>query len=291
VRLRVEVPATVANLGPGFDAFGLAVGVANVVELDTDADAVTVSVAGEGAGELPEDGTNLVVRSMAHLARESGGRLPAFALRCENGIPLARGLGSSASAMVAGLVLADRLLGTGLGSERLLGVAADLEGHADNVAAALYGGATVAYLSSGGWRAVPLPVDPGLRPVLLLPEGERIATEDARRVLPRAVPRTGATFNAARAAMLVLALGGRRDLLVEALQDRLHQDARLRLAPGAQRVFANLQYAGVPVCVAGSGPGLLAFDEPGREVPDPGPSWRTVRTSVRARGASITEAP
>src|SRR3954454_15151533 len=127
MRLRVEVPATVANLGPGFDAFGLAVDLVNVVELDTQAEP-RLHVEGEGLGELPQDGTNLVVRSMAMLAVETGRKLPPFELRCVNRIPLARGLGSSASAIVAGLLLADRLLATDLPMDRLLTLAADVEG-------------------------------------------------------------------------------------------------------------------------------------------------------------------
>src|SRR5689334_5098605 len=171
MRLRLEVPATVANLGPGFDCFGLAVGLSNTCTVDTEAESRVV-VEGEGAGELPEDGSNLVVRAMAMLAVEAGRRLPSFVLRCRNEIPLARGLGSSASALVAGLVLADRLLGTDVGFERLLQLAADAEGHADNVAPALLGGATLAYLSADGWRAERLEVADGLRPVLLIPEHE-----------------------------------------------------------------------------------------------------------------------
>jgi homoserine kinase len=288
MRLSVEVPATVANLGPGFDCLGLAVDLSNAFTIDTDAPSA-VHVDGEGAGELPEDGSNLVVRSMAMLAVETGRKLPSFELRCENRIPLTRGLGSSASALVAGLLMADRLLGTDIGFDRLLAMAADAEGHADNVAPAFLGGATLAYLSDDGWRAEHLAVDPALRPVLLIPEHERIPTEDARRVLPREVPRTAATFNAARTALVVLALAGRPDLLRDALEDRLHQDARLRLAPGAQRVFQDLKTARVPVCVAGSGPTLLVFDQGDGAVAELAPSWRVIPTVVRTNGAEVVE--
>jgi homoserine kinase len=288
VRLAVEVPATVANLGPGFDSFGLAVDLVNTATVDTEAPPL-LHVSGEGLGELPQDGTNLVVRAMALVAVETGRKLPPFELRCENRIPLARGLGSSASAIVAGVVLADRLLETDLGLDRLLTLAADAEGHADNVAAGLLGGASIAYLSSDGWRAQPFHVDEALRPVLLIPEHERISTDEARRVLPREVPRTAATFNAARTPLLLMALGGRPELLADAMDDRLHQEARLRLAPGAHRVFQDLKAEGVPVCVAGSGPTLLAFELEGGAMPDLGVSWRVVRTRVRAEGAVVTE--
>ncbi len=291
MKLTVRVPATVANLGPGFDSMALALDLVNAVHLDTDTDGVAaVTIQGEGAGELPGDHSNLIVRTMAFLAHEAGGRLPPFALRCSNTIPLERGLGSSAAAVVAGLLLADRLLGSALPDDRLLGLAVDLEGHADNVAAALRGGAVVAYLSSSGWKAEPLePSEPlgRLRPVLLIPEHERVATQEARRVLTPDVPRAAASFNVARAALLVTALTRRPELLPEALQDRLHQQARLRLAPASRALFADLEEAGVPVCVAGSGPTLLAFEGPGWTVPELGPGWRVLRVAVRAAGAEI----
>ncbi|MGH2696046.1 MAG: homoserine kinase, partial [Actinomycetota bacterium] len=166
--LVVGAPATVANLGPGFDSLALAVDLRNEVEADTDA-APAVTVEGEGAGELPEDASNLVFRAMAWLAREAGGSLPPFALRCRNRIPLERGLGSSAAAVVSGLVLADRLLGTALDPDRLLEVAVDIEGHPDNVAACLRGGAVVAYLSRSGWRAERVTPHPDLRLAVLIP--------------------------------------------------------------------------------------------------------------------------
>ena len=286
--LTATVPATVANLGPGFDCLGMAIDLTNEISVDLDAEPGVV-VEGEGRGELPEDASNLVFRSMAYLAREAGGSLPPFRLASRNRIPLQRGLGSSASAVVGGLLLADRLLGSGLSAERLLEVAVDLEGHADNVAACLIGGLTLAYLSDEGWRTVPLPAHPDLRPILVIPLEERVDTQDARRVLPTHVPRSDASFNLARAALLVVALSERPELLGDALQDRLHQAARLALAPSARALFAELRGAGTPVCVAGSGPTLVAFLEPGAALPDLGPGWRVVPTTPRAAGAAVSE--
>ena len=289
MKVTVGVPATVANLGPGFDAMALAVELVNTVELDTEGEP-GVSVQGEGAGELPEDHSNLIVRTMAALAAQAGGRLPALALRCSNAIPLERGLGSSASAVVAGLLLADRVLGARLSEGRLLELAVDLEGHADNVAAALRGGLIVAYLSSGGWRAEPLPPSDRLRPVLLIPEHERVSTQEARRVLTPELPRSAASFNVARAALLVKALTEMPELLPEALQDRLHQQARLRLAPASRALFADLAEAGIPACVAGSGPTLLAFEgDAWPPVPELGSTWRVLRIGIRPNGAQITQ--
>ena len=288
--LVVGAPATVANLGSGFDALALAVDLWNEVEADTDA-APAVTVEGEGAGELPEDASNLVFRAMAWLAREAGGSLPPFALRCRNRIPLERGLGSSAAAVVSGLVLADRLLGTALDPDRLLEVAVDIEGHPDNVAACLRGGAVVAYLSRSGWRAERLAPHPDLRLAVLIPEHERLPTADARRVLPREVSLADAAFNLGRAALAVLALTERPALLPEALEDRLHQQRRLPLVPGARALFEELRAAGLPVCVAGAGPALLAFESDGLIVPDLGPGWRVLRLQPAAAGADVRDEP
>jgi homoserine kinase len=289
MRLTASAPATVANLGPGFDCLALALDLRNEFVLETGV-GPAVQVEGEGSGgELPEDATNLVFRTMTYLAKEAGGSLPSFALRCANRIPLQRGLGSSASAVVGGLLLADRLLGTALPANRLLEVAVDLEGHPDNVAACLRGGLVVAWLSSEGWRAEALEPSVALRPVVLIPEDERVATADARRVLPRTVPFADAAFNLSRSALAVVALTSRPDLLAGALEDRLHQQARFPLMPAAQALFRELRHAGVPVCVAGSGPTLLAFETEGGEVWDLGPGWRMVRPGIDHAGCAVVE--
>lgn len=290
VKLRVRVPATVANLGPGFDSMALAVDVWNEVLLDTEGPP-GVTVEGEGAGELPEDASNLVMRSIAHLAGVGEGGLPPFTLACTNRIPLERGLGSSASAVVAGLLLADRLLGTDRARSRpdwLLRFAVELEGHADNVAAALYGGIVLAYQGAEEWQVEPLRPNESLRPVLLVPEGERISTAQARKSLPEQVPLQAAVFNTSRAALLVLALTLRPDRLGEALWDNLHQEHRLALAPRSHELFTSLRESGVPVCVAGSGPSLLAFETESVAVPDPGKGWRVIRTTITS-GAALSE--
>jgi homoserine kinase len=288
MRFTVRAPATAANLGPGFDTLALAVDLWNEVEIDLDG-SPAVEMSGQGAGELPKDASNLVFRSMTHLAREAGGSLPPFALRCTNRIPLERGLGSSAAAVVGGLVAADRVLGLGLEPDRLLEVAVDVEGHADNVAACLRGGLVIAYLSAEGWRAERLDPHGDLRPVLVIPEHDRTATADARRVLPRDVPLADAAFNAGRTALVVLALTQNLDALPVALEDRLHQPRRLRQTPGSRAVFEDLKAAGVPVCVAGAGPSLLAFETSDAPVPELGPSWRILRLQVARNGAGVRQ--
>jgi homoserine kinase len=288
VRASVRVPATAANLGPGFDCLALAMDLANVFTVDTEGEP-GIDVQGEGAAELPMDRTNLVFRTITYVAGEVGGSLPAFRLSCSNAIPLQRGLGSSASAVVGGLMLADRLLGSRLWPWRLLEVAVDLDGHADNVAGAMFGGLVVAYLSGQGWRAEALNPSEALRPVVLIPEAERIATDEARRVLPRSVSFGDAAFNASRTALALLALTEKTDLLGEALEDRLHQARRLDLAPGARALFQDLRNAGIPVCVAGSGPSLLAFEQEGRSVWDLGPGWRVLRPDIDRHGARFLD--
>ena len=290
MKLRVRVPATVANLGPGFDCLALAVDLWNEVTLDTEGQP-GVRIDGEGSGELPEDESNLVVRAMARLGSDRSEELPPVSISCVNHIPLERGLGSSASAVVAGLLLADRVLGQSVPRSdlrSLLRLAVELEGHADNVAAALYGGLVLAYGGSDGWDVESLTPDPALRPVMLVPSSERVSTVEARRSLPAEVALRAAVFNSSRAALLVVALTSRPHLLGEALREDIHQERRLALAPASHAVFRRLVDAGVPVCVAGSGPSLLAFESDRATVPHPGDGWRIIQTRI-ASGATFTD--
>jgi homoserine kinase len=288
MRITARAPATVANLGSGFDCLALAVDLSNEFTVDTQAEP-GVFVEGEEASDLPADATNLVFRTISYLAREAGGGLAPFRLESANRIPLQRGLGSSAAAVVGGLLLADRLLGTGFSADDFLEMAVDLEGHPDNVAACLRGGLALAYLSQDGWRAEIFQPHHSLRPAILVPVSERLATEDARRALPRAVPLADATFNLSRIVLAVLALTERPNLLPEALQDRLHQVYRLPLIPATRALLQDLKDEGFPVCVSGSGPALLAFEDDGRQVWDLGPGWRILRPGIERAGASVKD--
>jgi homoserine kinase len=279
--LTAVVPATSANLGPGFDCFGLALDLCNEVTIDPDAEP-GVTWEGEGTDELPTDGSDAVSVALAHAARMSGAPLPSLSLHGRNRIPLERGLGSSAAARVAGVVLADRLLGLTLEPEEVLELAGGLEGHPDNAAAAIAGGLTLAF----GDGVIRLDPHPDLRPVVLVPT-QRLSTIAAREALPDAVSRADAVYNASHAAAAVVALTSEPALLTQALHDRLHQDARLSLVPAVKAVFDALWADGIPVCVSGAGPSLLAFELEGRSVPDPGDGWTVLRPEVRARGAEI----
>jgi homoserine kinase len=285
MRLVARVPATSANLGPGFDSLALALDLCNDVTVDTDVEP-TVSWEGEGAEELPTDGTDMVTRAMQVVAADAGRALPPFALTGVNRIPIERGLGSSAAAAVAGAALASALLDLAEGSDRstAFSIASRLEGHADNAAAASLGGLTIAV---SGARPVRLDPHPDLRPVLLVPERLRLSTRSAREALPPNVPLSDAAFNAGRAAMVVVALTARPELLRTALEDRLHQDVRLGLVPEADQLRRRLRALDIPVCVSGAGPTLLAFGRDSRPVPDPGPGWYAVPVRPRPEGVEV----
>jgi homoserine kinase len=257
-RVHVRVPATSANLGPGFDALGLALALHNEVTA-TEARGVTVKIDGHGAGRFSTDGHNAVARGIRLAYEAAGHAFPGAAIACVNHIPPARGLGSSAAACVAGLVAGNALLGAPLSRETLLALATRAEGHPDNAAAALLGGLTVACSGPDGVRALALPVPPTLRWVVLIPDVTS-STADARAVLPASVPRADAVFNVQRVALLLAALqAGERDALRAALDDRLHQPYRLRLFPWMPDVVAAASRAGALGCVlSGAGPSLLA---------------------------------
>lgn len=282
MRVTVRVPATSANLGPGFDCFGLALDLCNEVTVDTDAEP-GISWEGEGADELPADGFDRISRTMAAVAVAAGRGLPPHSLGAQNSIPLERGLGSSAAAAVAGVLLADRLLGLGLGPDDILSSAVGVEGHPDNAAAALLGGLTIAT----GEAVVRLDVSDALEPVVLVPD-VRSSTSEARAALPDEVPLSDAVFNLQRTALAVVALTRHPEHLRLALDDRLHQERRLASFPTVRAMLDGLRDLGIPVCVSGAGPSLLAFESGGVQVPDPGEGWRLLRPGIRRPGAEVS---
>jgi len=287
VRVHVRVPATSANLGPGFDALGLALALYNDVEAH-EADGVTVAVQGEGAGQLSSGADNVVARGV-RLAFEAAGRpFKGVALRCTNRIPAARGLGSSAAAWVGGLVAGNALSGGSLTRDALLSLATRAEGHPDNVAAALLGGLTVSCTADdGAVTAVSLAVPEDLLWVVLVPTITS-STAEARAVLPPTVPRVDAIFNVQRVALLLAALQARRrDALPSALDDRLHQPYRRALFPWMPAVADAARRAGALGCVlSGAGPSLLAL-----VAGDGGGVARAMEAALRAAGIEGRAAP
>jgi homoserine kinase len=282
--VHVRVPATSANLGPGFDALGLALALYNEVEA-RESDGVTVQVEGQGAGRLATTGDNVVARGV-RLAYEAAGRpFKGVALRCVNRVPTSRGLGSSAAAWVGGLVAGNALCGGALSRDALLALATRAEGHPDNVAAALLGGLTVSCVAAGGAvTAVSLPVPPRITWVALIPETTS-STAEARAVLPPSVPRADAVFNVQRVALLLAALqSGRIDALGPALDDRLHQPYRLALFPWMPAVVEAARAAGALGCVlSGAGPALLAV-----VVGDGGGVGRAMEAALKIAGIAGT---
>jgi homoserine kinase len=260
--VRVRVPATSANLGPGFDALGLALTLYDdIVVRVTDEPGLAVDVAGMGAASVPRNARNLVVKAMYAAFARLGGRPRGLEVVCANRIPHGRGLGSSAAAIVGGVVAARALVAGG--SERMtndeaLALASELEGHPDNVAACLVGGLTVAWTDGDGGHAVRMPVSAQLAPVAFIP-GSSSSTKAARRMLPDEVPHSDATRNAGRAALLVAALGARPDLLMAATEDLLHQPYRAPAMPRTASLVADLRAAGIPAVVSGAGPTVLAL--------------------------------
>ncbi|MCP2260282.1 homoserine kinase [Streptoalloteichus tenebrarius] len=295
--VRVTVPASTANLGSGFDALGMALGLHDVVQVETTRKDVAVEVVGQGAGRVPRDARHLVVRAV-HAAWEALGVRPTgLALRCENAIPHSRGLGSSAAAAVAGVAAGFALAGADLAdpvhAERALQVAAELEGHADNAAASLLGGVVVAWAEGAeyrpAYRAVRLESHPELAPVVLVPE-EESSTATTRGLLPDQVPHGDAAFAAGRAALAVHALTSRPDLLLPATADRLHQDYREPAWPATARLVRALRAAGVPAAVSGAGPTVLAFPTGGALPPTVDTTGFTPRAlPVDLRGVRVED--
>ncbi|MEV0645552.1 homoserine kinase [Phytomonospora sp. NPDC050363] len=260
----VRVPATSANLGPGFDSLGLALALHDEVTAEVTGDGVVVEVRGEGEGNLPADETHLVARA-AFLAFDRIGARPAgLRLSCLNRIPHARGLGSSSAAIVAGISLAAALCpDAGFGLDARLRLAGEIEGHPDNVAPCLLGGFTIAWTDGDGSRAVRLEPAPGVAPVVYVPAGQGL-TAHARAALPGRVPHVDAAYNVGRAALLVHAITAAPELLLEATDDRIHQQYRSATMARSAALVAELRHQGVPAAISGAGPSVIAFgDAPG----------------------------
>jgi homoserine kinase len=259
--LRVRVPATSANLGPGYDSFGLALSLYDEIVIRVGEDGLDLDVAGEGADKVRRDARNLVIKAMYAAFDRLGGRPRGLEVRCLNRIPHGRGLGSSSAAIVGGLVAARALTvggDEGLDQERLLAVATEMEGHADNVAATVCGGFTMAWTDGGEVGVLTANPHPDILPVVFIPSTE-LKTTKARKALPDAVPHAEAATNSARAALLGRALTDRPDLLMTATEDFLHQEYRRPVMPGSMALVDQLRASGVPAVVSGAGPTVLAL--------------------------------
>lgn len=281
----VRSPASSANLGPGFDALGLALTLHDHITAAVVDSGVRVVVDGEGAGSVPLDADNLVVGAMRSAFYVMGVAAPGLRVTCRNAIPHGRGLGSSAAAIVGGIVLARGLVDHGverLDDKAVLQLAVDLEGHPDNVAAALLGGLTIAWMD--GSVAAAQRLDTGAEVTAFVPSNP-LSTEKARRLLPETIAHADGAFNAGRAALLVAALTGAPEHLMAATEDRIHQSYRAEEMPESYALMQQLRSDGVPALISGAGPTVLAFT---RGVADRAPAgWTVHELGVEPDGAHV----
>ena len=295
----VRVPATSANLGPGFDSLGLALSLHDTVRARVLASGLQVTVTGAGAGELERGEGHLVIRAMRAAFAVIGAQPPGIGISCGNEVPQGFGLGSSAAAIVSGVLAARALAGASgaaaLGDDAVLRLATELEGHPDNVAACLLGGLTISWSQDAGAQAARLTPLPALVPVLCVP-AVPLSTHIARKALPAEVPHADAAANSARAALLVAALTSRPDLLLAGTEDFLHQSYRAAAMPATAALIERLRDAGIAAVVSGAGPSVLALTlggtEPGRAevasiAEQAGPVWRVMPLGVDADGAVL----
>jgi homoserine kinase len=287
----VEVPATSANLGPGFDCLGVALELVDTLVGEIVTEGLEVVAEGEGAGEVPLDESHLVIRSM-HAAFDAMGVHPSgLRLSCTNRIPHSRGMGSSSAAIVGGIVLARGLVEDGprlLDDGAALLLANRIEGHPDNVAPALLGGFVISGQAGDDVWAQQSPVDPSISAVVFVPP-HGVRTEVARGLLPDTVAHADAAANSGRAALLVSALGGHPERLLRATEDFLHQRQREPAMPESLALVRVLRAQGIPAVVSGAGPTVLAFvtGDPEAVAGLGPPGWRTLRQVVGGRGAAV----
>ena len=255
----VSVPATSANLGPGFDSIGLALDIRDKITARVVDSGVTVRINGNGADSLPKDDSHLIAKVILDTAADLGSPISGLEIECTNEIPQGRGLGSSASAIIAGLVLARALTESDMTEEELLQRANVFEGHADNISACLLGGLTVAWWDQiDDVEAISLEVNRDIDAVIGVPNAE-LSTEKARGLLPAELPYGDAVFNASRTALLIAAMTTDPSLLLDATADRLHQDYRREAYPESMAIVDALRAAGIAGTISGAGPTVLAL--------------------------------
>ncbi|MCW2768823.1 MAG: homoserine kinase [Aeromicrobium sp.] len=281
----VRIPASSANLGPGFDALGLAVTLYDDVTAEVTTSGLDIHVTGEGQHGVPLDETHLVVEAMHAAFDLLGGRPEGLRLTCVNQIPHGRGLGSSSAAIVGGIVLARALVD---GGEALLDdasayqLAVDLEGHPDNVAAAFFGGLTIAWVDGAAAEVERLRTD--VQVTVFVPPSA-VSTKQARGLLPETVPHGDAAFNAGRAALLIAALTHAPHRLISATEDRIHQPYRAEAMPESYNLLRRLRVEGVPTIISGAGPTVLSF---ARGIADLAPAgWAVHELNVDQDGVRI----
>jgi len=298
----VEVPATTANLGPGFDTLGMALTIQDRLSATVvDTPGVVVDVHGVGESEVPTDETNLIARSMAHAFASKKIPMPGVHLEAHNVIPHGRGLGSSGAAIVSGVMAAKGLLEgiAEFSASELLALATDMEGHPDNIAPSLFGGLTIAWMTDEGPKHKKLSVHRGVSLVVAVPEDSSMSTQLARSLQPETVPHQDAIFNLSRSALLIAALIQSPELLFEATEDRLHQNYRASAMKDTDALLQSLRAKGYAAVVSGAGPSVLILcPDPGQRLDiaqvveaHPGGTWTSHMLTVDERGATVEEVP
>ena len=293
----VKVPATSANLGPGFDTLGLALALYDELTVTaTGKTGVTVDVIGVGKGEVPTDESNLVVRSIRHAFDHYGQAMPGLHLEAHNNIPHGRGLGSSGAAIVSGIMAAKGLLDgiVEIDADALLTLATELEGHPDNVAPAIFGGLTIAWTTPNGPKAKKLIVHRGVSPVVCVPAAT-MSTALARSLQPASVPHADAVFNVSRSALLIAALIQSPELLLQATEDKLHQDYRASAMPETNSLIQVLRKHGLAAVVSGAGPSILVLaSDPSQRLvaadlvaKNSANPWESLMLAVDFKGATV----
>jgi len=302
MKVLVKVPATTANLGPGFDALGLALNLWNETEFTaTDDRKIALTIEGEGESILPRDANNAIVDAALQIYERAGKPCPGLRIHCRNRVPLGSGLGSSSAALLTGLLGANAVLGNPLSDEEILKLAIETEGHPDNVAPAMLGGlvASIVYEERVISLKLPARANRGsIHVTVVLPDFD-FPTKQARAILPKQVERKDAIYNISRAVLVTEALRtGDLDLLGKAMTDALHQPYRLPLIPGAQAAMEAARHAGTAaVALSGAGPSLIAFsskENPAvgaamkRAFEQAGLSARIFELSTSYEGAEVT---
>lgn len=261
----VTVPGSSANLGPGFDTLGLAVAIYDTIEVEVTASGLEVEIFGEGAEDLPRNASNLVVKAITAGLSAAGANAPGLRVRCTNNIPQSRGLGSSAAAAAGGVIAGNVLAGSPLDNDEVVQLASAFEGHPDNAAASVLGGAVVSWTdvpvdgrSEPTYRAVGLDVHPEIRATAIVPDFHA-STHAVRKVLPEQVTHVDARFNVSRVAVMTVALQHRPELLAEGTRDRLHQPYRADVLPVTAEWVNRLRNRGYAAYLSGAGPTIMVL--------------------------------
>ncbi len=263
ITVKVRVPGTTANCGPGFDTVGIACTIYSELELSLSVEGtLRIEIEGEGNGRIPTDKNNIIYQAVQAVLDKVGSHYQGIYLKLYNKIPLARGLGSSAAAIVGGLIAANQATGNTLTQDEIFSMATIIEGHPDNVAPAIFGGITISVMQGNQPVSLRFMPEKMLNMVVAIPEFN-LSTHTARQVLPNTITMKDAVFNISRVALLIGALcKGEFHHLQYALEDKIHQPYRLQLIPGMQQVFdAAIAKGAYGAALSGAGPCLIAFTE------------------------------